>query len=93
MLDGLRGEDSISELCRKEGIAQNLYYRWSKEFLEAGKSGFLATPHARRAPMRSRHLQAAKRSPSEGVSAESAPSRPSEHAACVRKNTLNVFRA
>ena len=37
MLDGLRGEDSISELCRKEGIAQNLYYRWSKEFLEAGK--------------------------------------------------------
>ena len=36
-LDGLRGEDSISELCRKEGIAQNLYYRWSKEFLEAGK--------------------------------------------------------
>ena len=93
MLDGLRGEDSISELCRKEGIAQNLYYRWSKEFLEAGKSGFLATPHARRAPMRSRHLQAAKRSPSEGVSAESAPSRPSEHAACVRKNTLNIFQA
>src|SRR6185295_6428736 len=36
-LDGLRGEDSIAELCRKEGIAQNLYYRWSKEFLEAGK--------------------------------------------------------
>ena len=36
-LEGLRGEDSITELCRKEGIAQNLYYRWSKEFLEAGK--------------------------------------------------------
>ncbi len=35
--EGLRGEDSIAELCRKEGIAQNLYYRWSKEFLEAGK--------------------------------------------------------
>jgi transposase-like protein len=34
---GLRGEDSIAELCRKEGINQNLYYRWSKEFLEAGK--------------------------------------------------------
>src|SRR5262247_571044 len=32
-----RGEDSIAELCRKEGINQNLYYRWSKEFLEAGK--------------------------------------------------------
>src|SRR6478735_2988995 len=37
VLDGLRGEDSIAELCRKQGIAQNLYYRWSKEFLEAGK--------------------------------------------------------
>jgi len=34
---GLRGEDSIAELCRREGINQNLYYRWSKEFLEAGK--------------------------------------------------------
>ena len=34
---GLRGEDSIAELCRKEGIAQSLYYSWSKEFLEAGK--------------------------------------------------------
>jgi transposase len=34
---GLRGEESIAELCRKEGIHQNLYYRWSKEFLEAGK--------------------------------------------------------
>src|SRR5262249_36967515 len=35
VLEGLRGEDSIAELCRKEGINQNLYYRWSKEFLEA----------------------------------------------------------
>src|SRR5438093_1218022 len=37
VLEGLRGEDSIAELCRREGIVQNLYYRWSKEFLEAGK--------------------------------------------------------
>jgi transposase len=37
VLEGLRGEETIAELCRKEGIAQNLYYRWSKEFLEAGK--------------------------------------------------------
>jgi transposase len=37
VLDGLRGADSIAELCRREGIVQNLYYRWSKEFLEAGK--------------------------------------------------------
>jgi len=37
VLAGLRGEDSIAELCRREGIHQNLYYRWSKEFLEAGK--------------------------------------------------------
>ena len=37
VLEGLRGEDSIAELCRREGINQNLYYRWSKDFLEAGK--------------------------------------------------------
>ena len=37
VLDDLRGEDSIAELCRKEGIAQSLYYTWSKEFMEAGK--------------------------------------------------------
>ena len=37
VLSGLRGEDSIAELCRKEGIAQGLYYSWSKEFLEEGK--------------------------------------------------------
>src|SRR5258705_5264002 len=37
VLEGLRGEDSIAELCRREGIAQNLYYRWSKDFPEAGK--------------------------------------------------------
>ena len=37
VLEGLRGEVSVAELCRKEGINQNLYYRWSKEFLEAGK--------------------------------------------------------
>ncbi len=37
VLEGLRGEDSIAELCRREGINSNIYYRWSKEFLEAGK--------------------------------------------------------
>ena len=37
MLDGLRGEETIAELCRREGIAQSIYYKWSKEFLEAGK--------------------------------------------------------
>ncbi len=37
VLDGLRGEYSIAELCRREGINSNLYYRWSKDFLEAGK--------------------------------------------------------
>jgi transposase len=38
VLEGLRGEESIAELCRQEGINPNLYYKWSKEFLEAGKS-------------------------------------------------------
>src|SRR3954462_7693531 len=47
VLEGLRGEDSIAELCRREGIAQNLYYRWSKDFLEAGKKRLAGdTPRA-----------------------------------------------
>ncbi len=37
ILEGLRGEESIAALCRREGIAESLYYSWSKEFLEAGK--------------------------------------------------------
>ena len=37
VLEGLRGEYSIAELCRREGIAESLYYSWSKEFREAGK--------------------------------------------------------
>ena len=37
VIEGLRGEMSVAELCRKEGISQSLYYKWSKEFLEAGK--------------------------------------------------------
>jgi len=37
VLEGLRGEASISEICRKEGINPNVYYKWSKDFLEAGK--------------------------------------------------------
>jgi len=37
VLEGLKGEASIAEICRREGIASNLYYRWSKDFLEAGK--------------------------------------------------------
>jgi len=38
VLEGLRGEETIAELCRREGINPNLYYKWSKEFLEAGKA-------------------------------------------------------
>jgi len=37
VLDGLRGEESIAELCRREGISQGIYYKWSKDFMEAGK--------------------------------------------------------
>ena len=37
VLEGLKGEASIAEICRREGIAPNVYYKWSKEFLEAGK--------------------------------------------------------
>ncbi len=39
VVEGLRGEISVSALCRREGIAPTMYYRWSKAFLEAGKNG------------------------------------------------------
>ncbi len=39
VLEGLRGEISVSEVCRREGIAPTMYYRWSKSFLDAGKNG------------------------------------------------------
>jgi len=39
VLEGLRGETAISEICRREGIASSVYYKWSKTFLEAGKNG------------------------------------------------------
>jgi len=39
VLEGLRGETSISEICRREGIAASVYYKWSKSFIEAGKNG------------------------------------------------------
>ncbi len=53
VLEGLRGEESIAALCRREGIAESLYYSWSKEFLEAGKKR-LAGDTARQAPGRRR---------------------------------------
>jgi transposase len=37
ILEGLKGEESIAAICRREGMAPSLYYKWSKSFLEAGK--------------------------------------------------------
>ena len=54
VLSGLRGEDSIAEVCRREGIMQNLYYRWSKEFWRQARSAWLATRRGRRLRTRSR---------------------------------------
>ena len=39
IIEGMRGEITIAELCRKEGLSQGLYYKWSKDFMEAGKKG------------------------------------------------------
>ena len=52
VLEGLRGEESIAALCRREGIAGSLYYAWSKEFLEAGSAAWRATRRGRRPPTR-----------------------------------------
>ena len=48
VLEGFRGEESISSLCRRKGITESRYYSWSKEFLEAGKGAFPVTQPARR---------------------------------------------
>ena len=48
VLEGLRGEDSVAELCRREGIAQNLYYRWSKDFLEIDRAARYRPERVRR---------------------------------------------
>ena len=53
VLDGLRGEYSIAELCRKEGINNNLYYRWSKDFWKPVKDDWLGTLFAKPAQMKS----------------------------------------
>ena len=54
VLDGLRGEHSIAELCRREGIAESLYYSWSKEFLKPASDGFRAIQRVLRPAARSR---------------------------------------
>ena len=61
VLDGLRGEQSIAELCRRENIAESLYYSWSKEFLEAGKRR-LAVRRALRPRAKSANSGARRRS-------------------------------
>lgn len=53
VLAGLRGEDSIAELCRQEGISQGLYHSWSKEFLEVGKKRLAGDTARHAAPARS----------------------------------------
>ena len=56
VLDGLRGEDSIAELCRREGIAQGLYYKWSKDFMEAGKKRLAGDSEAYREAYRAEKM-------------------------------------
>ena len=54
VLDGLRGEHSIAELCRREGIAKSLYYSWSKEFRKPASAGWRMIRHVPRPAARSR---------------------------------------
>src|ERR1700746_3173477 len=69
VLEGLRGEDSIAELCRKEGINQNLYYRWSKEFLEAGKKRLAGETAREATPDEVKELKAEARLPARPAAA------------------------
>src|SRR6478735_6553656 len=62
VLDGLRGEYSIAELCRREGIVESQYYSWSKEYLEAGKHRFAGIQPVLPPPRKSRICAARPRS-------------------------------
>jgi transposase len=79
VLEGLRGEQSISELCRREGIASNLYYRWSKDFLEAGKKQLAGDTVREASAMKSRIC-----GPRTGSSRKSSP-RSRSKIACSKK--------
>ncbi len=57
VLEGLRGELSISELCRREGIAASVYYKWSKDFLEAGRNGLTRSTIRNATTDQVRHLK------------------------------------
>lgn len=57
VLEGLRGEIAVTELCRREGIAPTLYYRWSKAFLDAGKNGLVRDTHRDATTDEVRHLK------------------------------------
>ena len=75
VLEGLRGEESIAELCRREGIAESLYYSWSKEFLEAGKKRLAGTRPARPRRREVKDLRGEMRGP-EGAGRRSDPREP-----------------
>ena len=79
VLEGLRGEESIAELCRREGIASSMYYGWSKEFLEAGKKR-LAGDTARR------DLRRGEGSPPRSASVEGGRSRPQAQGLGLRES-------
>ena len=57
VIEGLRGEESISALCRREGIAANLYYRWSKDFMEAGKKRLMGDTEREASSVEVLHLR------------------------------------
>jgi transposase len=57
VLEGLRGEVAVSDLCRREGIAPTLYYRWSKNFLDAGKNGLTRDTQRDATTQEVRHLK------------------------------------
>jgi len=54
VLDGLRGEESVAELCRREGISQGIYYKWSKDFWKLARNGWQAILFAKPTPLKSK---------------------------------------
>ena len=83
VLEGLRGEEGIAALCRREGIAESLYYSWSKEFLEAGKKR-LAGDTARQATSNEVKAAACRGARSEGNAGRADAGKPAAQKSMIR---------
>ena len=87
VLEGLRGEESIAALCRREGIPSNLYYRWSKEFLEAGRKRLAGDTKREATSSEVTELRQENEQLKQAVAAPAFEPGPGSHPGCLRTSS------